>query len=87
DICAPVSAGVTYAPASPEDLDETARLVEDQGRKALTRVLDVRDDAALRELVADGMEQFGRLDVVVANAGVLSWGRVWELTDEQWDTV
>ncbi|AAS06696.1 MULTISPECIES: mycofactocin-coupled SDR family oxidoreductase [Mycobacterium avium complex (MAC)] len=87
DICAPVSASVTYAPASPEDLDETARLVEDQGRKALTRVLDVRDDAALRELVADGMEQFGRLDVVVANAGVLSWGRVWELTDEQWDTV
>ncbi len=61
--------------------------MEDQGRKALTRVLDVRDDAALRELVADGMEQFGRLDVVVANAGVLSWGRVWELTDEQWDTV
>lgn len=82
-----MSASVTYAPASPEDLDETARLVEDQGRKALTRVLDVRDDAALRELVADGMEQFGRLDVVVANAGVLSWGRVWELTDEQWDTV
>lgn len=87
DICAPASASVTYPPATPEDLDETARLVEGQGRKILTRVLDVRDDAALRELVADGMEQFGRLDIVVANAGVLSWGRVWELTDEQWDAV
>jgi SDR family mycofactocin-dependent oxidoreductase len=87
DICAPASASVTYAPATREDLDETARLVEGQGRKILAREVDVRDDAALRELVADGMEQFGRLDIVVANAGVLSWGRIWELTDEQWDTV
>ena len=53
----------------------------------LARQLDIRDDAALRQLVADGVEQFGRLDVVVANAGVLSWGRLWELTDEQWNTV
>lgn len=87
DICAPASASVTYPPATREDLDETARLVEGQGRKILTREGDVRDDAALRELVADGMDQFGRLDIVVANAGVLSWGRVWELTDEQWDAV
>jgi SDR family mycofactocin-dependent oxidoreductase len=87
DICAPASASVTYAPATREDLDETARLVESQGRKILAREVDIRDDAALRELVADGMEQFGRLDIVVANAGVLSWGRVWELTDEQWDAV
>lgn len=87
DICAPASASVTYPPATREDLDETARLVEGQGRKILAREVDVRDDAALRELVADGMEQFGRLDIVVANAGVLSWGRIWELTDEQWDAV
>ncbi len=87
DICAPVSDTVTYAPATPEDLRETVRLVEAQGRKVLAREADVRDDAAVRQLVADGVEQFGRLDVVVANAGVLGWGRVWELTDEQWDTV
>ncbi len=87
DICAPVSDTVTYAPATPEDLRETVRLVEAQGRKVLAREADVRDDAAVRQLVADGIEQFGRLDVVVANAGVLGWGRVWELTDEQWDTV
>ncbi|OBH44770.1 mycofactocin-coupled SDR family oxidoreductase [Mycobacterium mantenii] len=87
DICAPASPSVTYPPAGPEDLDETARLVENEGRKVLTREVDIRDDAALRDLVADGVEQFGRLDIVVANAGVLSWGRIWELTDEQWDTV
>jgi NAD(P)-dependent dehydrogenase (short-subunit alcohol dehydrogenase family) len=62
-------------------------LVEAEGRKVLARAVDVRDDPALRQLVADGVEQFGRLDIVVANAGVLGWGRLWELTDEQWDTV
>ena len=87
DICAPVSDTVTYTPATREDLDETVRLVEGEGRKILAREVDVRDDTALRQLVSDGIEQFGRLDVVVANAGVLGWGRVWELTDEQWDTV
>lgn len=87
DICAPVSDSITYPPATPEDLAETVRAVEGEGRKVLARQVDVRDDAALRQLVADGVEQFGRLDIVVANAGVLGWGRLWELTDEQWDTV
>jgi SDR family mycofactocin-dependent oxidoreductase len=87
DICAPVSDSITYTPATPEDLSETVRLVEAEGRKVLARAVDVRDDPALRQLVADGVEQFGRLDIVVANAGVLGWGRLWELTDEQWDTV
>ncbi|HTY35367.1 SDR family NAD(P)-dependent oxidoreductase, partial [Mycobacterium sp.] len=87
DICGPAAATVTYTPAAPEDLAETVRLVEAEGRKVLAREVDIRDDAALRQLVADGVEQFGRLDIVVANAGVLGWGRVWELTDEQWDTV
>lgn len=44
---------------------------------------DVRDSAALSALVHDGVEQFGGLDVVVANSGVLSWGRLWELSDQQ----
>ncbi|MCV6962417.1 3-oxoacyl-[acyl-carrier-protein] reductase [Mycobacterium intermedium] len=87
DVCARVSDSITYTPATPEDLSETVRAVEAEGRKVLAREVDIRDDAALRQLVADGVEQFGRLDIVVANAGVLGWGRVWELTDEQWDTV
>ncbi|OBI18715.1 3-oxoacyl-[acyl-carrier-protein] reductase [Mycobacterium sp. E2327] len=87
DICARASDTLSYPPATPEDLSETVRLVEAEGRKVLAREVDIRDDAALRQLVADGVEQFGRLDVLVANAGVLGWGRVWELTDEQWDTV
>ena len=87
DICAPVSPTVPYAGATPEDLAETVRLVEAEGRAVLARTVDIRDDAALRQLVADGVERFGRLDVLIANAGVLSWGRLWELSDEQWDTV
>ncbi len=87
DICAPASATVTYPAATLEELAETVRLVEGEGRKVLAREVDIRDDAALRQVVADGVEQFGRLDILVANAGVLGWGRVWELTDEQWDTV
>jgi SDR family mycofactocin-dependent oxidoreductase len=87
DICAPVSDSISYPAATPEDLTETVRAVEAEGRKILARAVDIRDDAALRQLVSDGVEQFGRLDILVANAGVLSWGRIWELTDEQWDTV
>lgn len=87
DICAPVSPSITYPAATPEDLDETVRAIESKGRKALGRQVDVRDAAAVAQVVADGMEQFGRLDIVVANAGVLSWGRLWELSEEQWDTV
>ncbi len=86
DICSPVPT-ITYPAATAEDLAETVRAVEAEGRKVLAREVDTRDDAAVRQLVADGIEQFGRLDILVANAGVLGWGRVWELTDEQWDTV
>lgn len=87
DICAPVSDTVTYPGATAEDLAETVRAVEATGRKVLARAVDIRDLEAQQQLVSDAVEQFGRLDIVVANAGVLSWGRVWELSPEQWDTV
>jgi SDR family mycofactocin-dependent oxidoreductase len=87
DICAPVSDSISYPAATPEDLAETVRAVEAEGRKVLAREVDIRDDASLRQLVSDAVEQFGRLDILVANAGVLGWGRIWELTDEQWDAI
>jgi len=87
DICAPVSDCITYPAATPEELNETVRAVEASGRKILARQVDIRDGAALRQVVADGVEQFGRLDILVANAGVLHWGRLWELSDDQWETV
>src|SRR5271156_1811403 len=87
DICAPVSDSITYSAATPEDLAETVRAVEAEGRKVLAREVDIRDDAGVRQLGSDGGEQFGRIDILVANAGVLSWGRIWELSDEQWDAI
>ena len=87
DICGPISDTITYPPATTEELAETVRAVESTGRKVLAREVDIRDLVALEQVVADGVEQFGRLDIVVANAGVLSWGRMWEMSEEQWDTV
>lgn len=87
DVCAPVSESVTYPMPTSEDLAETAGLVEATGRKVIAREIDIRDLSAQQQVVADGMEQFGRLDIVVANAGVLSWGRIWEMSEEQWDVV
>lgn len=87
DVCAPVDDTITYPSATPEDLAETVAAVEATGRKVLAREVDIRDLAAQQQVVADGVEQFGRLDIVVANAGVLSWGRIFEMSPEQWDTV
>jgi SDR family mycofactocin-dependent oxidoreductase len=87
DICGSVSDTITYPAATPEDLAETVQAVEAAGRKVLAREVDIRDLAAQQQVIADGVEQFGRLDVVVANAGVLSWGRMFEMTEEQWDSV
>ena len=87
DICAPISDTITYPMPTSEDLAETVRAVEATGRKVLAREVDIRDLAAQKQVVADGIEQFGRLDILVANAGVLSWGRLFEMSEEQWDTV
>ena len=59
-------------------------LVEGEGRKILADRVDVRDAAGQQRVVSDALEQFGRMDVVVANAGVLNWGRLWEISARQW---
>ena len=87
DVCGPISETITYPLATSDELAETVQAVEATGRKVLAREVDIRDLAALQQVVADGVEQFGRLDILVANAGVLSWGRLWEMSEEQWDTV
>jgi SDR family mycofactocin-dependent oxidoreductase len=69
DLCADIPTN-EYPLARPEDLDETARLVEKEGRSTYTAVADVRDRAALAAAIDAGVAQFGHLDVVVANAGI-----------------
>lgn len=86
DICSSVSE-VEYPLASRDDLDETARLVNKLGRRAVTHVVDVRDAAALAAAVQDGVVDLGGLDAAVANAGVLTVGTWDTTTPEQWRTV
>lgn len=86
DVCAPV-ATVEYRGATTADLDETAAEVEKLDRRILGRQADVRDLAALQAAVADGVAELGRLDVVVANAGIFTSAPVHELSEEQWNTM
>lgn len=87
DACAPILPDVAYEAATVEDLQETARLVEQEGRGIVAHVADVRDQAALDAAVAEGLDRFGRLDVIVANAGVASYHLTWEVPEEHWAIV
>lgn len=69
DICADIASN-PYPMASRDELDETVALVEAAGGKMLGSVADVRDFHAVKSALDAGVEQFGRLDIVLANAGV-----------------
>ncbi|MFV8244651.1 mycofactocin-coupled SDR family oxidoreductase [Mycolicibacterium peregrinum] len=69
DICADIASN-PYPMASRDELDETVALVEAAGGKMLGSVADVRAFHAVKSALDAGVEQFGRLDIVLANAGV-----------------
>ncbi|NHU44952.1 mycofactocin-coupled SDR family oxidoreductase [Rhodococcus sp. A14] len=80
--------GVRYPAATPADLAETGRLVKEAGSRVVTRQVDVRDRAALRDAVDEGVAELGGLDVVVANAGILNEiAPSWQLGVDQWQTM
>jgi SDR family mycofactocin-dependent oxidoreductase len=84
DICR--SAETThYAGSTSQDLAETVRLVESLDRRIIAVEADVRDLSAVTEAVHAGVATLGRLDIVVANAGICSAAMSWEITVEQWD--
>jgi len=70
DIAGKLPSCVPYPPATEEDLAETVRLVEATNRRILTSVVDTRDFDGLRGAVDDGVAALGRLDIIVANAGI-----------------
>lgn len=68
-----------------EPLDETAALVRAQGRRVVTAIADVRDMAAVRAGVEAGVAELGRLDTIVANAGVTeNPGPSWTIDEDLW---
>jgi SDR family mycofactocin-dependent oxidoreductase len=86
DICDRVTHSVAD-PATPEDLAETAALVEKLDRRIVTRQADVRDLDGLQAALDDGVAELGRLDIVCANAGVWTYGLSHELPPAEWQEI
>lgn len=87
DVAGPLPPSVPYDSATPEDLDETVRLVRETGRDIVATAADIRDAEALKSAVSKGVAEFGRLDVIVANAAITipqPWN---EVTSESFQAV
>jgi SDR family mycofactocin-dependent oxidoreductase len=86
DLCESLP-GLEYPLATKDDLEETARQVRELGRRAVAKIADVRDAAAMHKAVAEGVAELGGLDASVANAGVITAGTWDTTTPEQWRLV
>jgi SDR family mycofactocin-dependent oxidoreductase len=86
DICAQVSP-VSYPMSTSENLARTVAEVEALGRGCAAYEADVRDLDALIGIAALVGDRFGRLDAIVANAGICITDRAWEMSDGAWDAV
>lgn len=75
---------VPYGLATRDEFELTVKQVEAAGRRIVAVEADVRDYDALRAAVDRGVDELGRLDIVSANAGVLSLGKAHELTEQTW---
>ena len=84
DLCDAVR-GVTYPGATEEDLAQTVKEVEALDRRIVSAKADVRDRAGMKQAIDAGVAELGRLDIVVANAGIMIM-RSWEDTPQEvWD--
>jgi (+)-trans-carveol dehydrogenase len=83
DICKKIDTVDLIAASTPEDLAETADLVKGHDRRIYTAEVDVRDYDALKAAVDTGVEQLGKLDIIVANAGIGNGGQTLDKTSEK----
>ena len=76
---------VPFSQATPEDLEETVRLVEKAGGQIVVGRADVRDRAQIAKVIDEGVSRLGNIDVVVANAGIgINSAPFWEVPQDEW---
>ena len=86
DLCQQVES-VPYPLATPEDLAQTVKEVEALGRRIFATQADVRDYGALKAALDDGVAKLGRLDIVSANAGIISFSKLDVMPEQTWQDV
>jgi SDR family mycofactocin-dependent oxidoreductase len=78
-------ASVPFSLATMEDLNLTVKLVEEQGRRCIGLKADVRSTKDMQAVADRAMAEFGRIDILCANAGILSLDEnTWSITDDEW---
>jgi SDR family mycofactocin-dependent oxidoreductase len=78
---------VPYGMSSESDLAETVKRVEELDQRCLSIVADARDTAATNHAVEAAIAEFGKIDILLANHGLLSLSPVADMPDEMWDDV
>lgn len=84
DIAADIDC-VPYPLARPADLDETVAQVAALGRRAIGIVADMRDTKQVQDVVDRTVEELGRIDVLIANHGIIGHASVEEMSDDTWN--
>lgn len=78
---------VPYDTATAADLEQTVKEVEALDRRIIATETDVRDLAGLKKAADDGFAALGRIDIVIANAGINSMAPALEMDEEMWQTM
>lgn len=87
DLAGTVSAVSEATPSTPADFEETARLVKGYGKRFVAVTADVRDMKALRAAATRAGQEFGKIDIVVANAAIQTMKPLLEMSDHDWGDV
>ncbi len=69
------------------DAETTAREIRDMGGQAVPFFGDVSNFETARQLVQAAVDNFGRLDILINNAGIITQNMIWDITEEEWELV
>ena len=75
---------VPYTMSDPDDLSETVKLVEEQDRRCVAMQADVRDTAQVKSVVDRAIAEFGQVDILIANAGIVAPVPLIDISDQAW---